>query len=138
MRYFFFIAALLFSTGTYSQTEANIQKQTIIQDQKAEFPGGQNAFKNEFMKMVYAYVDITAYAVNGKFSFVLTIDEKGKMSELKIYPKVRNDEEFKQDMNFAMKRIKKKWKPAIKNGVPVSSNIIFDINFTSEHSDEEF
>ncbi|WP_312767369.1 hypothetical protein [Epilithonimonas sp.] len=127
---------LLLSSTAYSQTE--ISKGITIPDSKAEFPGGQDAFKNEFMKMVHAYVDITAYAVNGKFSFVLTIDEKGKMSELKIYPKVRNDEEFKQDMNFAMKRIKKKWKPAIKNGVPVSSYIIFEINFTSDHSDEEY
>ena len=104
-------------------------------DTKAEFPGGQNAFRNEFMKMVHGYVDLTAYSVNGKFSFVLTIDEKGKMSELKIYPKVKDDENFKQDMNFAMKRIKKKWKPAIQNGTPVSSNVVFEINFSSEHAD---
>jgi len=128
--------ALLISTPAFSQSETI--KTSILADSKAEFPGGQDAFRKEYMRMVYAYVDMTAYAVNGKFSFILTIDEKGKMSELKIYPKVRNDEEFKQDMNFAMKRIKKKWKPAIKNGVPVSSNIIFDINFTSDHSDEEY
>ena len=30
------------------------------------------------------------------------------MSELVIYPKVKNDEEFVQDMTFAMKRIRKK------------------------------
>jgi len=101
---------------------------------KAEFPGGQEAFRNEFMKMVHGYVDLTAYAVNGKFSFVITIDEKGKMSEMKIYPKVKNDDEFRQDMDFAMRRIKKKWKPALQNGIPVSSNIIFEINFSSEHS----
>lgn len=41
-------------------------------------------------------------------------------------------------MEFAMRRIKKKWKPALQNGVPVSSNIIFEINFTSDHSDEEY
>ena len=127
---------LLISNAVFSQSEA--AKTEVVSDSKAEFPGGQTAFRKEFMKMVHAYVDITAYAVNGKFSFVLTIDEKGKMSELKIYPKVKNDEEFKQDMDFAMKRIKKKWKPAIKNGVPVSSNIIFEINFTSDHSDEEY
>lgn len=135
-KYYFLIVFLFSSTIFHSQTTTS--EDTTKADSKAEFPGGQNAFKNEFMKMVHAYVDITAYAVNGKFSFVLTVDEKGKMSELKIYPKVRNDEEFKQDMNFAMKRIKKKWMPAIKNGVPVSSNIIFDINFTSDHSDEEY
>ncbi len=134
MKYFLLVLAVFISSTFYSQNsdlESNVTR-------KAEFPGGQNAFRNEFMKMVYAYVDMTAYAVNGKFSFVITIDEKGKMSELKIHPKVRNDEEFKQDMNFAMQRIKKKWKPALQNGVPISSNIIFEINFTSEHSDEEF
>jgi len=135
MRIFLLIITLLISSPAFSQSE--ITNNQVSADSKAEFPGGQAAFQKEFMKMVHAYVDITAYAVNGKFSFVLTIDEKGKMSELKIHPKVKFDKEFKQDMNFAMKRIKKKWKPAIKNGVPVSSNIIFEINFTSDHSDEE-
>ncbi|WP_379967936.1 energy transducer TonB [Epilithonimonas sp. UC225_85] len=136
MRILLLIITLLISPAAFSQSEST--KAAITADSKAEFPGGQTAFRNEFMKMVRAYVDITAYAVNGKFSFVLTIDEKGKMSELKIYPKVKYDEEFRQDMEFAMKRIKKKWKPAMKNGVPVSSNIIFEINFSSEHSDEEY
>lgn len=126
---------LLISVPAFSQSETT--KTSTAAYSKAEFPGGQEAFRKEFMKMVHGYVDMTAYAVNGKFSFVLTIDEKGKMSELKIYPKVRNDEEFKQDMDFAVKRIKKKWKPAIKNGVPVSSNIIFEINFSSEHADHD-
>jgi len=133
MKYLFLIFAIFISSSFYSQNSdlSNVPR-------KAEFPGGQEAFRNEFMKMVHGYVDLTAYAVNGKFSFIITIDEKGKMSEMKIYPKVRNDEEFKQDMNFAMKRIKKKWKPAITNSVPVSSTITFDINFTSEHSNEEY
>lgn len=135
MKHLFLIIALSFSTSYYSQTETP-QEKTLI-NSKAEYPGGQEVFHNEFMRMVYAYVDLTAYAVNGKFSFVITIDKNGKMSEMKIYPKVKYDEEFKQDMNFAMKRLKKKWKPAIQNGVPVSSNIIFDINFSSEHADHD-
>lgn len=97
---------------------------------KAEFPGGMEAFRKEFMTMVYGYVDVTAYAVNGPFSFIITIDEKGKMSELVIYPKVKNDEEFVQDMTFAMK----KWKPATIDGKPISSNINFT-NFTTDHAD---
>lgn len=135
MKYFFLVFVLFISSTFYSQN-SDLESSNVTR--KAEFPGGQNAFRNEFMKMVYAYVDMTAYAVNGKFSFVITIDEKGKMSELKIHPKVRNDEEFKQDMNFAMQRIKKKWKPAMQNGVPVESRYIFDINFTSDHADEEY
>lgn len=136
MKYLFLIVALFISTTYYSQTETAESKTGITS--KAEFPGGQTAFRKEFMKMVHAYVDITAYAVNGKFSFVLIIDEKGKMSELKIFPKVKNDEEFRQDMDFAMRRIKKKWKPALQNGVPVESRYLFEINFTSDHSDEEY
>lgn len=135
MKYLLFIFALSFSANFYSQTETPQEKTQI--NSKAEYPGGQEVFQKEFMRMVYAYVDLTAYAVNGKFSFVMTIDEKGKMSALKIHPKVKYDEEFKQDMNFAMKRLKKKWKPAIQNGIPVSSNIIFDINFSSEHADHD-
>jgi len=135
MRAFLLIIALLISNVAFSQSETT--KTSTLADSKAEFPGGQDAFRKEFMKMVHGYVDLTAYAVNGKFSFVITIDEKGKMSEMKIYPKVRNDEEFRQDMDFAMRRIKKKWKPALQNGVPVSSNIIFEINFSSEHSDHD-
>lgn len=136
MKYLLLIVALFISTTYYSQTETAESKTGITS--KAEFPGGQTAFRKEFMKMVHAYVDITAYAVNGKFSFVLIIDEKGKMSELKIFPKVKNDEVFRQDMDFAMRRIKKKWKPALQNGVPVESRYLFEINFTSDHSDEEY
>lgn len=135
MRIFLLVITLLISCNAYPQAETN--KTTIISDSKAEFPGGQNAFRQEFMKMIHGYFDISAYAVNGKFSFVITIDEKGKMSNLKIFPKVKNDEEFTQDMSFAINRIKKKWKPATHNGLPISSNIIFEINFTSDHSDEE-
>lgn len=135
MKHFLLFFLLISCTLTYAQTSTSENVKII--NAKAEFPGGPTAFRNEFMRMAYAYVDVNAYAVNGKFSFVLTIDEKGKMSDLKIYPKVRNDEEFKQDMNFAMKRIKKKWKPAIQKGLPVSSEIIFEINFSTEHSDQE-
>ena len=132
-KYLFLIFPLCFSSRFIAQTKQ--QTETSQQNRQAEFPGGENAFRNEFMKMVHGYFDITAYAVNGKFSFIITIDENGKPSELQIYPKVKNDEEFRQDMTFAMKRIKKKWKPTIKDGVPISSNRIIEINFSSDHAD---
>jgi len=105
------------------------------QQTKAEFPGGTNAFQKEFMQMVHAYVDTKIYAVDGKFTFIVEIDEAGKMANLKIFPKVRNHEEFLQDMNFALKRIKKKWKPATENGIPKKSTFAFEINFTTDYAD---
>lgn len=133
VKYVFLLFSVCFSTKCFAQTAQPTE--TVQQNRQAEFPGGENAFRNEFMKMVHGYFDITAYAVNGKFSFIITIDEQGKPSDLQIYPKVKNDEEFRQDMTFAMKRIKKKWKPAIKDGVPISSNRIIEINFSSDHAD---
>ncbi len=133
MKYLFFMLSLCCSSQFFAQTAQPTE--IAQQNRKAEFPGGENAFRNEFMRMVHAYFDISAYAVNGKFSFIITIDQFGKPSELQIYPKVKNDEEFRQDMTFAMKRIKKKWKPAMKDGVPISSNRIIEINFSSEHAE---
>ena len=116
---------IFFSTFIFSQNY----------DTKAEFPGGQNAFQKEFMRMVHSYVDTNIYAVNGKFTFIIEVDEAGKMSNMKVYPRVRNYEEFLQDMTFAMKKIKKKWKPATKDGKLISSNHIFEIDFTTDYAD---
>lgn len=87
------------------------------------------------MRMVHGYVDVRVYAVNGLFTFNISIDETGKMKLLDVIPKVRNSEDFQKDMEFAMKRIKKKWKPATQNGIPVKSNYIVKINFTTDHAD---
>ncbi len=133
MKKYLFLIFCLCSGFHFSQTKEQTEAAQL--NQQAEFPGGEKAFRDEFMKMVHAYFDITAYAVNGKFSFIITIDEKGKPSDLQIYPKVKYDEEFRQDMTFAMKRIKKKWEPAMKDGVPISSNRIIEINFSSDHAD---
>ena len=105
------------------------------QTRDAEFPGGKSAFQKEFMRMVHSYVDVHVYSVDGKFTFIIEIDAAGRMTGLKVYPRVRNYEEFRQDMEFAMKKIKKKWKPALKDGVPVKSTFLFEINFTTDYAD---
>lgn len=108
---------------------------SFAQNTKAEFPGGNAAFKKEFLRMVDSYVDASLYAVDGKFTIVIKIDENGKMTDLKIYPKVRNYENFQQDVQFAMEKIKKKWKPATYLGKPVSSSFVFEVNFTTDYAD---
>ena len=85
--------------------------------------------------MVDSYVDASLYAVDGKFTIVIKIDEYGKMTDLKIYPKVRNYENFQQDVQFAMEKIKKKWKPVTYLGKPVSSSFVFEVNFTTDYAD---
>ena len=103
----------------------------------AEFPGGDSAFSQEYLKMIHAYIDLGKYAVNGQFVFIFDVDKNGKISNLDVLPKVQNSEMFIEDMQFAIKRVKKKWKPAMKEGSPVVSKKIIKINFTSDHFDHD-
>ncbi|PJJ64695.1 energy transducer TonB [Chryseobacterium geocarposphaerae] len=132
------ITLLLFFIGFkgYAQeSQSQIQKENITNSQTAEFPGGDSAFANEFLKMVHAYIDLQKYAVNGKFVFVFDVNPDGKIGNLDVLPKVKNSEMFIEDMEFAIKKVKKKWKPAIKDGQPVISKKIIKINFTTDHFD---
>lgn len=99
------------------------------QEKKAEFPGGEEAFKTEFMNMVHAYVDIALYALQGEVTFIFNIDPKGKPNNLDVLPKFKNNEMFIDDMKYAMKKVKKKWSPATKDGVPVDSKYVMKVRF---------
>ena len=119
-----------------TQVQNQFQKENIT-SQTAEFPGGDSAFADEFLKMIHAYIDLQKYAVNGKFVFVFDVDTDGKVGNLDVLPKVENSEMFIDDMKFAIKKVKKKWKPAVKNGQPVISKKVIKINFISDHFDHD-
>jgi len=124
----------LLGLKSYSQ-ETRVDSENPVTYKSAEFPGGDSAFSKEFLKMIHAYIDLGLYAVNGKFVFTFDVDENGKVINLKVLPKVKNSEMFIEDMQFAVKKVKKKWKPAVKNGKPVLSQKIISIYFTSDHFD---
>ncbi|MCD0478630.1 energy transducer TonB [Chryseobacterium sp. LC2016-29] len=86
--------------------------------------------------MIHGYIDMDKYAVNGQFTFLFDVNTEGKVENLKVLPKVKDSELFIDDMNFAIKRVKKKWKPAMQDGKPIVSKKIIRINFTSDHFDE--
>jgi len=134
MKKYIIILFLLFSFLGYSQ-ESKPQNGSVTSSQNAEFPGGDAAFTQEFLKMIHSYIDLKKYAVNGQFVFVFDVNTNGKVENLDVLPKVKNSEMFIDDMQFTIKRVKKKWKPAIKDGIPVVSKKIIKINFTSDHFD---
>lgn len=120
----------------YAQ-ESQPQNGNVTTSRNAEFPGGDDAFTQEFLQMVHAYLDLDKYAVNGKFVFVFDVNADGRIGNLDVLPKVKNSEMFIDDMRFAIKKVKKKWKPALKDGVPIISKKIIKINFTSDHFDHD-
>lgn len=127
---------LVFLSGfATAQVDASPDHPKMIYTEKAQFPGGDDAFRKEFFKMVHGYIELRQYAVNGIFYFTFKIDATGKIKKLDISPKVKNSEMFIEDMLFAMKKVKGKWKPAQRNGKPIESNYIMSINFISDHFD---
>lgn len=87
--------------------------------------------------MVHAYIDVALYAIQGQVTFLFNINSKGKIDKVDILPRFRNDETFIDDMKFALKKVKGKWTPATKNGVPVDSKLIMKINFQNNVYDHD-
>jgi hypothetical protein len=133
----FLILFLLFISFNAFSQETKTQDQNTAYTQKAEFPGGDDAFQKEFMNMVHAYIDMALYAVQGQVTFIFNIDEKGKISSLDALPKFKNNEMFIDDMKYAVKKVKGKWKPAMKDGVPVNSKYILKVNFSTNTYDHD-
>lgn len=99
----------MLSGKAFSQAAtAQYEYQNSADFQKAEFPGGEDAFRKEFLNMVYAYVDVALYAIQGEVTFIFNINSKGKIDKLDILPKFKNNEMFIDDMKYALKRVKGK------------------------------
>ncbi|MBU4538963.1 MAG: energy transducer TonB [Weeksellaceae bacterium] len=134
MKKFLFVL-LLFPLIAFAQTTEDQNPHHLTITEKAKFPGGDKAYREELFKMIHAYIDLQKYAVNGVFHFMFDIDVNGKIKNLQVYPKVQNSEMFIDDMLFAMKRVKTKWKPAMRDNKPVESKYVLKINFISDHFD---
>ncbi|WP_051884407.1 energy transducer TonB [Chryseobacterium luteum] len=136
MKKYLLLLPLLF-TGIRGFSQNTVQTEMTAYTWKAEFPGGDDAFRKQFMDMLYAYVDTQSYAINGKVIFVINIAPDGKMNRLDILPKIKNSEMFVDDVKYAMKKIKGKWKPAMKDNTPVDSKVIIKVNFSTNIYDHD-
>ncbi len=136
MKKILFLLVICFGWASGQSTEKQVH-QKIVYTEPATFPGGDQAFQAELHKMVYSYLDMDQYAANGLFNFLLEIDEKGKIVNVSILPKVKNSDMFVDDMTFAVKRIKPRWTPAMTDGKPVKSKRLVRIHFISDHFDHD-
>lgn len=128
LKNFIICTFLIICVTTFSQeTSQSVANKELYR--KAEFPGGNEAFQKEFMNMVHAYIDSALYALQGDLTFVFAIDKSGKATISEVLPKFKNNEMFLDDVQYALKKVKKKWKPAIKNGLPVESSFVMRVRF---------
>lgn len=101
----------------------------------AAFEGGVAVYKDTLQKFMYDYLNSDFYVLNGDFTFTLTVDKTGKVTNIEGSPKVSNSAYFFDDMKYVVRRIKKNWIPASCNGQPVSSQIKLKMNFSSITTD---
>ncbi|SHG84412.1 hypothetical protein [Chryseobacterium sp. OV279] len=101
----------------------------------AAFEGGVAVYKETLRKFMYDYLNSDFYVLNGDFTFTLTVDQKGKVTNIEGSPKVSNSAYFFDDMKYVVRRIKKSWVPASCNGQPVSSQIKLKMSFSSIATD---
>ncbi|CAH0127738.1 hypothetical protein [Chryseobacterium sp. Bi04] len=97
----------------------------------AAYEGGAAAYKEILRKYMYTYLNSDFYTLTGDFTFTLTIDEKGKVTDIVGSPKVLHSEVFFDDMQYVVRRIKKNWVPATCNGQPVKSEMKLRMSLTS-------
>lgn len=101
----------------------------------AAFEGGAEAYKTLLKKYMYNYLNSDLYRLNGDFSFLLSIDENGRVTDVEGSPKVANSSIFFDDMKYVVRRIKPNWNPAKCDGKPVTSQIKIKMNFSSATAD---
>jgi len=131
-----FLPLFLISFKGFSQ-QTPTQSQSRAYLEKPKFPGGDEAFKKEFMNMVYAYLDMALYTIQGEVTFIFNIDAKGKIDKIDVLPKFKDHEMFTDDIRYAVKKVKGKWSPATANGIPVDSKLMMKVQFNNNTYDHD-
>ncbi|MEH7887530.1 hypothetical protein [Elizabethkingia meningoseptica] len=96
-----------------------------------EYEGGEDAFRRELSFLMNQYLGDMYHPV-GVFKLSFLVDEKGKMSEFEINPRVENTEAFLKDINSVTRKMRNKWKPGEYKGVPIRSRHNIKINFLKD------
>lgn len=97
----------------------------------AQFEGGTYAFSSLLSKYMMTYLNSDMYRLNGDFSFVITINKEGDVTDVEGHPEVPNSKYFFEEMKYIFRRINKKWKPATCVGVPTTSKVKINMTFSS-------
>ena len=101
----------------------------------AQFPGGENAFRQTLLKNMRGYLDTGFYSVNGTFELIINIIKNGNLQRLELKPEVPNSNLLYRDIELALRKMNPKFTPANCNGSPVDSKLRQKINFRTESFD---
>lgn len=154
---FLFVFAFTFAPAQYvvedndiTENARDVMKQTIALDLNAplefyrlkcenpmyaQFPQGENSFKQVLSKNIQNDLNSGLYSVNGTFELQLNLNKSGNLQFLKLLPEVQNGNLLYRDVELALRRMNPKFKPATCNGVPVESKLRLKIKFRTDSFD---
>jgi protein TonB len=106
--------------------QISVKKDTIYNvkdvDKAPEYPGGTS----KLLQPIRYPTEARENNIEGKVIVQFIVNEKGALTDIKVIQSVGGgcDEEVLRVLN-----LKKKWKPAIKNGIPVNVYVQLPVNF---------
>lgn len=101
----------------------------------AQFPGGENAFKEDLFKNMKSYLDLGIYSVNGTFELILYLNKLGDLQRFELRPQVPNSNMLYRDLELTLKKMNLKFIPATCEGIPIESKIRQKVNFRTDNFD---
>ena len=101
----------------------------------AQFPGGENGFKDVLLKNMNGYVDGGSYSVNGTFEVIIYLTKSGHFERFQLKPDVPNSNLLYRDLELALRKMNPKFSPATCNGIPIDSKIRQKINCRTDNFD---
>lgn len=94
----------------------------------AKYPKGFNVFQKEFNANFRTL--FRDYQIQGAINLEFYINQKGQISDTRIYPQVDN-KAFNVDVVRTINRLNKTWMPAAYSGIPIKQRIAFPVQFTT-------
>lgn len=94
----------------------------------AKYPEGFKQFQKEFNRNFKTLFQ--DYQIQGIINIEFYINQKGEISNTRIYPAVDN-KAFNVDIMRTMRRLDKKWMPSLYSNMPIRQRIAFPIQFTT-------
>ncbi|AYO56681.1 hypothetical protein CO230_00120 [Chryseobacterium sp. 6424] len=98
----------------------------------AQYPRGENGFKDTLLLNMKGYLDTALYSVNGTFELHFTVDKTGRIKNFELKPEVPNGHLLRRDIELTLRQMNVKWNPATCNGMPIESRVRQKINFITE------
>lgn len=93
----------------------------------AQYPGGNKKLNEDFHdNFMTIFAD---YQINGALSLEFYVNDKGYMTNPRIYPEIDN-QNFNMNFLRTFSRLKKVWKPALYSNISIKQKIVYPMEFS--------